>query len=275
MEENIRIKKFLDNSDIVNLNFINSDSPYVFRRHIYHGLRSHIFQMVKKTDVEYETKGKMIDGIKFFPNSKPVGLLRIYRAAFSSYNEIKKESNKIKLLEKYLSEENMAKSQEFVVNYKCNGNYEILLCGVQRYVDGNNIDPWSDNYYDISKEKGKIFILKIKNLIYNESLIPDLSGYRNILKDSDNNFVLVDINNVLKVNVNSEIHLDSTGYPSVDKSVEALSLLEEKIVGKKNNFEFIYNYFLRKDRMNEVNSIEKLWKLNYEKQQDGYVFNRT
>jgi hypothetical protein len=272
MKENIRIKEYPENDDIIKLNFIKSDSPYHFRRHIHYGLRSHIIQVLKKTDVDIENQGIRIDGILNYPRAKPISLLRIYRENFQTYDDFKNESYKINLIEKYLGNENMAKSHEFVVDYNINGKNEILLCGFQKYIDGDGVDPWS-LYIDVSSEKGKQFTNKIKKMISEEGYIPDLSGYQNIRKDSEGNLVLVDINNVSKVKFDNKIQIDSTGFPTVDVSIEVLSLLEKKIVGEIDSTEILYKHFLNEFRKNDVHAIEKEWKNKYEKESELTMYN--
>jgi hypothetical protein len=76
----------------------------------------------------------------------------------------------------------------------------------------------------------------------------------------------VDINNISPVFFDSQVHLDEKGYPVCDKSIEALSLLEEKIFGRPVDMDDdIYRFFLNPLRSNAVKKKEALfWQVNAE-----------
>ena len=64
---------------------------------------------------------------------------------------------------------------------------------------------------------------------------------------------LVDINNISRVSFEPVIHLDDRGYPVCDKSMEALSLLDQKLLGRSvGRDDGIYGLFLDPKRMKDV-----------------------
>jgi hypothetical protein len=68
----------------------------------------------------------------------------------------------------------------------------------------------------------------------------------------------VDINNISRVYFDTTIRLDDRGYPVCDKSIEALAMLERKIVGHPiDGNDAIYRIFLIPQRMKEVAALEK------------------
>ena len=69
MAEDIRDKSAIDHEDVVGLNFIQADGPYVFRRSYRNGLRSHVMAVLLAADVTVETKGMMADGVRWFPRA--------------------------------------------------------------------------------------------------------------------------------------------------------------------------------------------------------------
>jgi hypothetical protein len=54
----IRDRETLQHGDIVSLNFIRADCPYVFRRHFRCGLRSHILEVLDPEAVRREPKAR-------------------------------------------------------------------------------------------------------------------------------------------------------------------------------------------------------------------------
>ena len=64
MIDDIRDKPYIDHKDVLGLNFIKDPGIYIYRRHYRQGLRSHIMEVLDPKDVENETKGIIIDGLK-------------------------------------------------------------------------------------------------------------------------------------------------------------------------------------------------------------------
>jgi len=88
--------------------------------------------------------------------------------------------------------------------------------------------------------------------------IPDLAGVENLLVTRTGNIKLVDINNISKVSFSPRISLDDKGYPVCDKSVEAISILEQKLMDKPiDKTEKIYRTFLAPQRIKEVKYLEE------------------
>ncbi len=68
----------------------------------------------------------------------------------------------------------------------------------------------------------------------------------------------MDINNISRVSFKATIPLDDRGYPVCDKSIEALSLIERKLLGCSIDAQDpLYRVFLDPERMKEVKSIEE------------------
>jgi hypothetical protein len=170
------------------------------------------------------------------------------------------------------------------VDYVTGERRETLLCGLQEFVEGEILEPWSalDREYllalflqmDCSKtdhsgegaekwllelrRKAGTFIGQIKTMIVETLHVPDLAGVGNLLVTPTGTIKLVDINNVSPVRFRPEIELDDRGYPVCDKSIEALSLLEEKLLGAFDwRGDAIYQSFLIPERMKEVEALVK------------------
>jgi len=284
MSNDIRDKPYIDHNDVIALNFIKNPGTYVFRRHYRTGLRSHIMEVLDPKDVENETKGIIIDELKSYPRALPLKMLRIFRTRFNTPKDFEKELKRFKIVETYLAPRNLAKSIEFIVTYTSNDKYDYLLCGLQEYVMGKVLKPWShlgknylisllrdmdfgkaedaddmtDQWINSIREKADNFIGKLKQMIVEANYIPDLAGVGNLLLTRSGDIKLVDINNISKVSFGPTIHLDDRGYPVCDKSVEALSLLEQKLLNKplqKNDL--IYKTFLDSKRMKDVQALDR------------------
>ena len=248
------------------------------------GLRSHIMEVLKSADVAEEKNGIIEDGLRWFPKANPLKVLRIFRTRFDNLKDAEEELGRVKIVEKYLGPEYIAKSDEFLVDYALEGRYELLLCGLQEYVDGEILDPWGrlDRDYlrslfrridsgggengprameawERNIRKGAERALgRIREMITQASLVPDLAGVGNLLLTRTGNIKLVDINNISRVSFEPAIPLDDRGYPVCDKSVEALSLLEQKLLGRPIDRSVpIYRTFLDPGRMKEVRAIER------------------
>jgi hypothetical protein len=284
MTKDIRDIPYLNHEDILELNFIRKPGNYFYRRYFRFGLRSHIMEVLLPKAVEIEKKGIMIDGLRLYPRAKPIKMLRIFRTRFDSLNSAREESKRVKVIVAYLAPDNVAVSDEFLVDYAINGKFELILCGLQEYVDGEILDPWGDldekhlialveqmnfegvvdseiataNWIERIRKRSAIFVKKIKDMIIKENHIPDLAGIGNLILTPYGQIKLVDINNISRVYFSSDIRLDDRGYPVCDKSIEALSLLEAKLLGRSiNKNEVIYKTFLDVRRMKDVRAMEK------------------
>ena len=284
MIDDIRDKLYIDHKDVLGLNFIKDPGTYVYRRHYRQGMRSHIMEVLDPKDVENETKGIVIDGLKLYPRAQPLNMLRIFRTRFNALKNAEEEVRRVKTIEAYLFPDNLARSSEFIVDYIRQGKRELILCGLQEYVKGAALEPWShlgkdqmasllydmvfeevddpvmitDRWIHIMREKAENFIGKIKQMIMETNHVPDLAGVGNLFLTRSGDIKLVDINNISRVSFDAIIHLDDRGYPVCDKSIEALSLLEQKLLGKPlQSNDIIYKTFLDPIRMKEVQAIDK------------------
>ncbi len=284
MPEDIRDKAFINHDDVIGLNFIKKFPPYFFRRHFRQGLRSHVMEILKIPDVHLEKTGTVVDGVKWFPRAKPYKIFRLFRSRLKTVENALKEIETVKIVEKYLAPDHLARSEEFIVDYMGPEGRDLMLCGFQEYVEGEIIDPWSvldkdclvsAMYDNLCKDarspamikekwikqvqlKGARFIGQIKQMIADTGYVPDLAGVGNIIIVNSGEIKLVDINNISRVAFDSVIRLDDKGYPVCDKSVEALSILESKILGKTlDSKETIYKTFLDPQRMKAVQAKEQ------------------
>ena len=283
MKEDIRDKRQLTHEDILGLNFVRDPGIYVYRRHYRAGLRSHIMEVLNPEDVKQEIKGVTIDGLKWFPLAKPLKMLRIFRRRFDNLKEAEEELKRVKIIESYLAPDHLARSGEFVVDYSRNGQSEILLCGLQEYVEGEILNPWgplhekyllsllwrmvseksgtsnlmAEQWIQEVHKKSKDFIRELKRIIIEQNHVPDLAGVGNLLLTPEGEVKLVDINNISKVSFGSVIPVDDKGYPVCDKSIQALSLLEQKILAKATDKkDAVYKTFLDSQRIRSVKILE-------------------
>lgn len=284
MKEDVRDKPGLEHEDVLRLNFIISPGIFLYRQHYRAGLRSHIMEVLSPKDVAGETAGVIIDGLKHFPRARPLKMLRIFRTRFNSLRDAEEELKRIKIVGKHLAPDYIARSDEFLVHYARHGKYELLLCGLQEYVEGEVIDPWShlDENHLVSllsfmgfardedlerisnrwirriREKAEHFIDRLKQMIAQSNHVPDLAGVGNLILTRFGNIKLVDINNISRVSFNRTIPLDDRGYPVCDKSIEALSLMEQKLLCRSlDRGDPVYNRFLDPERMKDVKEVEK------------------
>ncbi len=260
----IREKSRLEHQDILDLNFINRDSPYVFNYHYNQGLRSHIIELLNPEDCKARDKGIYVEGRLTYPKPVPSKVLRIYKEKIT-LQEAMEETEKMCTIKRYLKE-NIAKSQEFIVSYRKKEGFEPILCGLQEYIKGELIDPWYcvPRAYDTNFENNtNKFINRIKRCINETGLIPDLAGIGN-LTYSNRGVVLVDINNINTVDYSDDIFLDNKSFPIVDTSIEALSLLEKKVNGFLTS-DKIYQHYLEPGRKTECDRIRKKWSKSDEK----------
>lgn len=284
MTDDVREKASLNHEAVVSLNFIREPSIYVFRRHYRQGLRSHIMEVLKRIDVARERTGVEIGGVRWFPRAKPTKMLRIFRTKFKRLEEAVEEIGTVKIIEKYLGPDHIARSNEFLVDYIVRGRRDFVLCGLQEYVEGEVLDPWSSitrahlagllirmnrGSGDESETSSELWIQRVrirlerfiegvKRMILEAGYVPDLAGVGNILLTPAGDVKLVDINNVSKVSFESSIEVDDKGYPVCDTSIKALSLLEQKVLERPIDMkETLYSTFLEPQRMNDVRILQE------------------
>lgn len=284
MLEDIRDKPYITHDDVVGLNFVNPSTPYVFRRHYRQGLRSHVMEILHKRDLELETAGALIDGHRRFPKAIPHKIFRLFRTRLQVPQNALVEIKRVKIVEKYLAPEYLARSNEFIVDYLGPNGNELMLCGLQEYVPGQIVDPWNllygerflnALYHDLGATAGPSvttkqrwiehtrhqtsrFVSKIKQMIHETAYIPDLAGLGNMIMMESGQIKLVDINNISRVYFDTTIRLDDRGYPVCDKSLEALAMVERKILGHPiDSNDTIYRTFLNPQRMKDVAALER------------------
>jgi hypothetical protein len=274
----------ITHDDVLDLNFIRKPSPYYFRGHFREGLRSRIIQVLYPDDVRTETRGRMRDGIRHYPMARPLRMLRIFRQPISALKDITDEIVNYQVIQKYLPAAFYAASSEFLVDYQKPDNREIVLCGLQAYVDGETLDPWNpellqstrayyrtlapqdhydpdafaDRKVDTLQQHTLAFIGYLKKMAHGSRRLPDLAGVGNILFTASATIHLVDINNISKISPGDDIPIDDKGYPACDKSIEALALIEKGVLGAPVDMqEDLYAFFLNPERMQRVKEIER------------------
>jgi hypothetical protein len=289
MPGDIRDKPYLIHKDILGLNFIKGPGIYLYRRHYRSGLRSHIMQVLNPEDVEKEKKGIIIDGFRWYPRAEPLKMLRIFRKRFNTLEDTEEELKRVRIIQTYLAPDYLAMPGEFLVDYSRHGKGEVLLCGLQEYVQGQILDPWgllnrdhlaslrydmgfdntedsvrtSDQWIRSVRERADNFIKKLKKMIAETGYVPDLAGAGNLILTRSGNIKLVDINNVSRVLFDPVINLDDKGYPVCDKSIEALFLIEQKLLGRSSlRTEPIYDTFLDPERMKEVRALDEEFQIS-------------
>ncbi len=289
MPGDIRDKPYLIHKDILGLNFIKAPGIYLYRRHYRSGLRSHIMQVLNPEDVEKEKKGIIIDGFRWYPRAEPLKMLRIFRKRFNTLEDAEEELKRVRIIQTYLAPDYLAMPGEFLVDYSRHWKCEVLLCGLQEYVQGQILDPWgllnrdhlaslrydmgfdntedpvrtSDQWIRSVRKRADNFIKKLKKMIAETGHVPDLAGAGNLILTRSGNIKLVDINNVSRVSFDPVINLDDRGYPVCDKSIEALFLIEQKLLGRSSlRTEPIYDTFLDPERMEEVRALDEEFRIS-------------
>jgi hypothetical protein len=275
----ILAKKSLSGEEVRQLNFISDSSHLCFRRYYRQGLRSHIFEVLSTEAVLKETNGEVIDGVRWFPRAVPRHMLRIMRTRFRTLNQVFAEIKKYALMLKCLGPDLIARSNEFIVEYDGTGKPEIVLCGLQEYVEGATLDPWAlfgqaplETLYRsrfpgaegegswLSNTIASIdsFVTRVRTMIDEEGHIPDLAGNGNLILTKTGKIKLVDINNILRIDRSDTILIDDKGYPACDKSMEVLVIMEEKILKNKAVYKDpLYGWFLDHDRRKKVRKLEE------------------
>jgi len=275
VEEDIRDKAYLTHEDVIALNFIKDSGRYLFRRHFRNGLRSHIMEVLDAGQVRLETRGRVVNGVRIFPKAIPLKMLRIFRTRLASISQALNEIVKLRVIEAFLARDQFAGSSEFIVEYTGSDGPDMLLCGLQEFVEGRKLDPWrlkSGGIFKAYPEKSKAeqqafaaqfrksaqrFVDGVKQMIQKAGYIPDLAGQRNLLATREGNIRLVDINNVSRVRFDSKIHIDDKGYPVCDKSIEALSLIDRYLCANEDcPVEPLYQIFLDPGRMRAVAAMD-------------------
>lgn len=280
MIDDIRDIASLTGKEVAQLNFIRDSSSCHFRKHHRQGMRSHIFEVLAVEDLEKETEGELIDGVRWYPRATPKYMLRILRTRFASLEQILDEIKRYTLVLDYLGPELIATSTEFIVEYTGTGKSDIILCGLQEYVDGAILDPWGlvdeapmEIFYRARfpgveesirrsvkavTESVAAFVGRMRKMITESGYITDLAGNGNLIMTGSGQIKLVDINNIIKVSTDETISLDDKAYPSCDKSIEVLAILDEKVLGTKNiSSDLLYKRFLSASRKKRVSRLEK------------------
>ncbi len=277
----IRDQAHLSGSEVKNLNFIKASKALVFRKYYRSGLRSHIFEVLLARDVLKETQGEISDGIRMFPRARPIKMFRILRNRFKNKEAIFQEIKKYNILLKFLGPDLIALSEEFLADYTGMGKNQILLCGLQEYVEGQILDPWRlfgdhsltelfvsmpqknmanhQRWVEKAKKNVEIFVQGIRRMITLTGYIPDLAGIGNLILTPGGDLKLVDINNIVELNTKDTISLDDKGYPSCDVSIEVLSILEREVLQQDITLEEdpLYRFFLAPKRRERVKKIER------------------
>ena len=283
MTVDIRDKTAVGQKDILALNFMRPRPSVVFRRHFRQGLRSHVLEVLDPADVEAERSGRMRDGLLCFPRARPRKMFRVFRTRFRDLADGIEETRRVKTVERFLSPDFMARSNEFLVDYRIEEEWDILLCGLQEYVEGEALDPWSPAgeglleeiasrmagrgsepsgasaalFAETVRRLAAVFVDRVKRMISEAALIPDLAGVSNLILTPSGHIKLVDINNISPVSLGPGISLDDKGYPICDKSVQALALLERNLLGRSPApDEPVYRVFLDPARVREVKTAE-------------------
>lgn len=284
MTEDIRDKSHISHQDVMGLNFIKKQDTYVFRKYYKQGLRSQIIEILNSSDAIKQDKGEIINGIRFFPRARPLNILRIFRAQFESMENVFEEVKKYKILEDYLPPDAYSKSCEFVVDYIREGKRDFILCGLQEYIEGKVLNPWdlfhknhlinlvrsmrdqghnplkmtTEQLIQRVKKQASKFIDSLKRMILEANYVPDLAGIGNLILTACGNIKLVDINNISRVSWGPDIDLDDKGYPVCDKSIEAVSIMEQKLLDRAiDETETIYKIFLDPERKKRVKDLEE------------------
>jgi hypothetical protein len=287
--DDIRDRPYLAHADILQLNFIQSPGKYVFRRHYRAGLRSHLMEVLDREDVAREKGGVLVNGLRMFPRAVPLKMLRIFRRRFKDLAEATEEIRRVKSVEACLAPDYIARPAEFLVDYVGPEKREILLAGLQEHVAGEVLEPWGelgkhhlrslldrmgmddrcdpsgarDHWIDQVRTSAGEFVARVRKLIMEARLVPDLAGVGNLLLTRTGNIKLVDINNISEVSPDPVVPLDDRGYPVCDRSIAVLFHLEQKLTGRSpQRDDPPYGPFLDPERIEKVKVAEKRFHLS-------------
>jgi len=237
-------------------------------------------QVIDPAAAAAESTGVVVDGIRRYPRARPIRMLRIFRTIFPSRESAIQELKSYTLLRRYLPAGSFAASTEILVDYRLQDRCDILLCGFQDFVEGGVVEPWSIRGPEdiagmladmarpglssrtasaVCAAGARAFIRRmvagLKKMITDAGHIPDLAGLGNIKLTPEGRLILVDINNISRVHTDDRIHLDDKGYPAADKSIQALFILETRLLGEPvSHRSSLYDRFLAPDRMAEVDA---------------------
>jgi hypothetical protein len=245
-------------------------------------------EVLDPRDVETETRGKKVNGLTVYPRAMPLKILRIFRTRFAGLEEARHELKRVRIMQDYLEPSYMARPEEFLVDYACDGNPDFLLCGLQEFVEGEIFEPWhhvsedllrslfrnmvqpagdsgkgSDAWVESVIRNVEGFVRQARRMIAEAHHVPDLAGVGNLILTRTGELKLVDINNISRVSFDSKIPLDDRGYPVCDKSIRVLSRLEQELLGRlteKNDP--IYRTFLDPKRIDQVKVLEEQFHLS-------------
>lgn len=287
--DDVRDRPYLAHADILRLNFIRNPCRYVFRRHYRAGLRSHLMEVLDPEALAREKNGMQVDGLWLFPRAVPLKMLRIFRRRFADLAEAREEIGRVKTVEAFLAPDHIARPSEFLVDYRGPRKREILLAGLQEYVPGEVLEPWGevgeghllsllkrmhmddrqptagalDGWMDQLRIGADAFVSRLRQLIMEARLVPDLAGVGNILLTPTGGIKLVDINNISRVSPDPIIPLDDRGYPVCDKSIAVLFHLEQKLTARSpQRDDPLYAPFLNPLRLEKVREAERKFHLS-------------
>lgn len=263
MVTDIRHCRHVTHGDIVALNFVRQAVAFVFRAHRRQGLRSHVMEVLDPAAVEREARGQVRDGLRWFSPAKPLKMLRIFRTSLESFDQVRDETRRLKIMARYLGAEHLALSEEFVVSYRRGQGWDLLLCGLQEFVAGVDLDPWQppDAVGPTLLASCRSLVDRIHAMMTEQGLIPDLAGAGNLLVTPAGTVKLVDINNSSRAGDSEAIALDDKGYPVWDKSVEALWRIERFWAGRHPDMARPWYRICRDpDRRAEVEALEARFK---------------
>jgi len=245
-------------------------------------------EVLDPKDVAREKDGVLVDGLWMFPRAVPRKMLRIFRRRFRDLTEAREEIRRVKTVESSLSPDHIARPAEFLVDYLGPEKWEILLAGLQEYVAGEVLEPWGDlgkghlkslldrmgmdaagdrsgasgQWLKEVRKRAEEFVARLRKLIIENGLIPDLAGVGNLLLTRTGAIKLVDINNISEVSPDPVVPLDDRGYPVCDKSIAVLFHLEQKLTSRSpQRDDALYGPFLNTERIERVKAAEKRFHL--------------
>ncbi|MBW1804633.1 MAG: hypothetical protein JRJ85_28390, partial [Deltaproteobacteria bacterium] len=189
LQEDVRDKLRLDHEDVLRLNFIRNPGVFLYRRHHRAGLRSHIMQVLNPEDVKREKEGVIIDGLRHFPKAGPLKMLRVFRKRFNSMKDAEEELMRVKMVEKFLGPDCIARSDEFWSHLDEDRLVSFLYrMGFRRQKDSEST---GERWIGRVRENADRLIEKIKQMILQAGHVPDLAGMGNLILTRSGNIKLV------------------------------------------------------------------------------------